>query len=75
MAVNVVAIVVLVLFYAVILAVGLVAAWKVKVRGQESGGLETSIVAGRDLKGIVGIFTMIGEQFVACYRITGYLRL
>ncbi|CAG5118005.1 unnamed protein product, partial [Candidula unifasciata] len=59
MALNVVAIVVLIIFYAVILVVGLVAAWKVKVRGHDTGGLETALVAGRDLKGIIGIFTMI----------------
>ncbi|BFZ14428.1 hypothetical protein BsWGS_17467 [Bradybaena similaris] len=59
MAINVLAIVVLVIFYAAILVVGLVAAWKVKVKGHAAGGLEASLVAGRDLKGIIGIFTMI----------------
>ncbi|CAL1534675.1 unnamed protein product [Lymnaea stagnalis] len=62
MGVNVIALVVLVVFYLAILVVGLVAAWKVKVKGKETGvtgGMETSLVAGRDLKTIVGIFTMI----------------
>ncbi|KAK0057487.1 high-affinity choline transporter 1 [Biomphalaria pfeifferi] len=62
MGVNVVALVVLVVFYLVILAVGIVAAWKVKVKGREigvTGGLETTLVAGRDLKTVIGIFTMI----------------
>lgn len=64
MAVNVVAIIVLVILYLAILVVGVVAAWKVKVKSKETGvtgGLETSLVAGRDLKTVVGIFTMIGQ--------------
>ncbi|XP_012945168.1 high-affinity choline transporter 1 [Aplysia californica] len=59
MALNVVAVVILVIFYLAIVVVGLVAAWKVKVKGQETGGLESSVVAGRDLKTFVAIFTMI----------------
>ncbi|GFS07170.1 high-affinity choline transporter 1-like [Elysia marginata] len=62
MAVNVAAVVVLVLFYLAILAVGLLAAYKVKsktFKGEQIGELETSLVAGRDLKTSVGIFTMI----------------
>ncbi|KAH9514906.1 hypothetical protein Btru_021317 [Bulinus truncatus] len=62
MGVNVVALVVLIVFYLAILVVGIIAAWKVKVKGQEigvTGGLETTLVAGRDLKTIIGVFTMI----------------
>ncbi|GFN79183.1 high-affinity choline transporter 1-like [Plakobranchus ocellatus] len=59
MAVNVDAVVILVVFYLIILAVGLLAAYKVKVKGNELKRLETSLVAGRDLKTSVGIFTMI----------------
>ena len=61
MAVNVAAVLVLVVFYLVILAVGLLAAWRVKGKGLQIGELETSLVAGRDLKTSIGIFTMIGE--------------
>ncbi|XP_067664529.1 high affinity choline transporter 1-like [Haliotis asinina] len=60
MAVNVVGLIVIILFYFLILVVGVVATWKVKVKGQqERRSLETTLVAGRDLPTFVGVFTMI----------------
>ncbi|RUS84643.1 hypothetical protein EGW08_007615 [Elysia chlorotica] len=53
------AVVVLVIFYLIILLVGLLAAYRQKGKGHIIGELETSLVAGRDLKTSVGIFTMI----------------
>lgn len=59
MAVNVLGLVVLLLFYAVILVVGIVAA-RCRKAPIRSTALESSIVAGRDLSTVVGIFTMTG---------------
>ena len=61
MAVDSSAVVVLIIFYLVILVVGLLAAYRVKQKGNEIGELETSLVAGRDLQTSIGIFTMIGK--------------
>lgn len=54
MAVDVAGLVVLIVFYVLILVVGVLAAW----RKQKGGTLETSIVADRDINVVVGIFTM-----------------
>ena len=56
MAVDVAGLVVLIVFYVLILVVGVLAAW----RKQKGGTLETSIVADRDINVVVGIFTMTG---------------
>ncbi|XP_048238783.1 high affinity choline transporter 1-like isoform X1 [Haliotis rufescens] len=60
MALNVVGLIIIILFYLLILVVGVVAAWKIRVKGQQEGRtLEASLVAGRDLPTAVGVFTMI----------------
>ncbi|XP_041373644.1 high affinity choline transporter 1-like [Gigantopelta aegis] len=59
MAANIAGIVVLAVFYLLIFLVGMVAARKVKVKGQREGHIDASFVAGRDLNTVVGIFTMI----------------
>lgn len=46
-------------FYLVIIVVGIVAA-RVKRRREEGSRMEEAIVAGRDINVIVGIFTMTG---------------
>ena len=61
MAVNIAGVIVLIAFYLLIFIVGMVAARKVKVKGQHEGNIDVSFVAGRDLNPVVGIFTMIGE--------------
>lgn len=56
--IDVTGLVVLLLFYAVILVVGIVAGRRVKLGdGQQA---ELSMVAGRKLGKVVGIFTMTG---------------
>ncbi|CAC5390888.1 SLC5A7 [Mytilus coruscus] len=57
MAINVVGLVVLLLFYIVILVVGVVAARRKKMSTKVTA-MESSIVAGRDLNTVVGIFTV-----------------
>ena len=64
--VNLVGVVVLVIFYLAVLAVGILATrWFKKKNHEEfSEGDQTeiSIVAGRKLGGLVGIFTMTGTS-------------
>ena len=55
---NVYAVIVLFFFYVLIIAVGFIAAWKVKVKND----LESSVTAGRDLNKLVASLTMIGES-------------
>ncbi|VDI34307.1 Hypothetical predicted protein, partial [Mytilus galloprovincialis] len=57
MAINVVGLVVLLLFYIVILVVGVVAARRTNMSTKVTA-MESSIVAGRDLNTVVGIFTI-----------------
>ena len=58
MGVEVAGLVVLVVFYVVILVVGVFAAR----RKQRGASLETSIVADRDINTLVGVFTMTGTK-------------
>lgn len=67
MAINVVGLVVLLLFYIVILVVGVVAARR-KNMSTKVTAMESSIVAGRDLNTVVGIFTITGKY----YQYTGH---
>ena len=59
---NIAGLVVLILFYIAVLAVGLLASrWFKKGTQPDDDGTEMSIVAGRKLGGVVGVFTMTGE--------------
>jgi len=58
MGINVPGLISVIVFYLIILAVGLWAAWKTKKRGD--GEAETIMVAGRDIGLFVGSFTMTG---------------
>ncbi|ESO93741.1 hypothetical protein LOTGIDRAFT_104627 [Lottia gigantea] len=59
MALNIVALIVLGVFYILIMGVGILAGRKVKIHGYEKGTMEANMVAGRDLNMCVGIFTMM----------------
>lgn len=61
MAVNVLGLVVLLLFYLVIIVVGILAA-RLKRKRNVSSRMEEAIVAGRDINVVVGIFTMTGKN-------------
>ena len=56
---DLVALLVLLLIYAVILVVGIVAARRFKAKDGITQK-EVSLVAGRNLSGVVGVFTMTG---------------
>ena len=62
---NVVGVVVLAVCYLAVLGVGFVATWWFKKKNKqefsEDDETETSIVAGRKLGGLVGVFTMTGK--------------
>lgn len=64
MAVNIAGLVVLVAFYLLILVIGILATRCFRVKDQHVSVVEASLVAGRSLRGVVSIFTMIGKCFV-----------
>ncbi len=68
--INVAGLVVIVVFYVIILGVGILAAKWFKDRNKENhdevDATETSLLAGRQLGGLVGIFTMTGRSLSAC---------
>ena len=63
---NVVGVVILAAFYLAVLGVGIAATWWFKKKNKqefsEEDETETSIVAGRKLGGLVGVFTMTGTD-------------
>ncbi|PVD27632.1 hypothetical protein C0Q70_12799 [Pomacea canaliculata] len=59
MAVNIAGLVVLVAFYLLILVIGILATRCFRVKDQHVSVVEASLVAGRSLRGVVSIFTMI----------------
>lgn len=61
MAVDVRGLVVLLVFYLVIIVVGILAA-RFKRKRNGSSRMEEAIVAGRDINVVVGIFTMTGKD-------------
>lgn len=61
MAVDVLGLVVLLVFYLVIIVVGILAA-RFKRKRNGSSRMEEAIVAGRDINVVVGIFTMTGKD-------------
>ena len=62
MALNVPGLVIVIILYAVIVAVGILAARFVRPSG-DATPTETSMVAGRNLNLVVGIFTMTGRSY------------
>ncbi len=61
MAVNIAALVVVVVFYAAIVIMGIIVARTVKVPNTGVSDTEMSMVAGRNIGLFVGIFTMAGK--------------
>lgn len=61
MSVDVLGLVVLLVFYLVIIVVGILAA-RFKRKRNGSSRMEEAIVAGRDINVVVGIFTMTGKD-------------
>ena len=61
MAVHVAGLAAVLLFYAAIMAVGVYAALRIKHKSESSKFTDISMVAGRDLGLVVGIFTMSGK--------------
>jgi len=63
MAVNVPGLVSVIIFYLIILGIGIWAAWITKKKNDSQEKSETIMVAGRDIGLIVGSFTMTGLYF------------
>lgn len=61
MAVNVPGLVSIIVFYLVILGIGIWAAWKKRSKTDEEKGSERIMVGGRDIGLFVGCFTMTGN--------------
>lgn len=68
---NVAGLVSIIVFYLIILAIGLFAAWRKNrnAKNAQSTEEETNevILAGRNIGMFVGCFTMTGKQTLACY--------
>lgn len=63
MAINVVGLVSIIVFYLIIFAVGLWAAWRQRrASASSAAGTESVMLAGRDLGTFVGILTMTGNS-------------
>ncbi len=64
MAVHIVGLVVVIVFYIIIIGIGIISARKVKVTcpDDDATSTEMSMVAGRNLGLVVGIFTMAGKS-------------
>ncbi len=58
--INVLGLSALVVFYGLILTIGILAAWLKTRKRINGGGSDTVIVAGRDIGLFVGVFTMTG---------------
>lgn len=73
MAINVGGLVSVIVFYLVILAVGIWAGWKHGKKSNKETGTESVMLAGRNMGVFVGIMTMTGnkrilnEPFKTCY--------
>lgn len=63
MAINVGGLVSIILFYLVILAVGIWAGWTHGRKNKNGTGTESVMLAGRNMGVFVGIMTMTGECF------------
>ena len=62
---NVAALVVVIIFYLVILLVGILASWRVTGKFNVESS-EDHMVAGRNIGVVVGVFTMTGTDIVIC---------
>lgn len=62
MAVSVDGVLVLVCFYIFVLLTGVLASCWHRHKHPDANAMETSLVAGRSLKGVVSVFTMLGES-------------
>jgi len=72
MLVNVAGLASLIVFYLLILAIGVGAAWYKRKRvGNEKS--ETNMVAGRDISILLGCFTMTGKIILAVAVYAGYI--
>jgi len=70
MTVNVVGLASLIVFYLLILAIGVGAAWYKRKR-VENEKSETNMVAGRDISILLGCFTMTGKIILAAVIYAG----
>ena len=66
MAVNIPGVISIAVFYLLILAVGLGAAW---YKRKSEKGNEQTMVGNRDIGLLVGSFTMTGEQVFCCVSV------
>lgn len=65
MAVSIDGVLVLVCFYIFVLLTGVLASCWHRHKHPDANAMETSLVAGRSLKGVVSVFTMLGESLAA----------
>lgn len=69
MAVNTVGVIVMVVFYALVLGVGIWASFKSRKEEKKStaSGMETTLLANRRINWVIGVFTMSGNtQVLMC---------
>lgn len=69
MAVNIVGVIVMVVFYALVLGVGIWASFKSRKEEKKSSanGMEMTLLANRRINWVIGVFTMSGDtQVIMC---------
>lgn len=74
MAINVVGLISIIVFYLLILLIGLWAGRKVKQTGKDAKS-ENVMLAGRNIGAFVGVFTMTGEWGKKCCNANNTCRL
>lgn len=74
MTIHVEGLLAIIIFYLLILMVGIWAAWKNKRSGTSDGSTrsESIMVGGRDIGLFVGGFTMTGESYISSHKVTIY---
>ena len=65
MAVSIEGVLVLVAFYVFVMLTGILASWGHRKHHPHDNAMETSLVAGRSLRGVVSVFTMMGEMSIS----------